>query len=48
MLREAARAPEFPFAQIGPNMDPWGTPDRTGFEDDLMPFKITLCYLSPM
>ena len=28
-------------------MDPWGTPDRTGFEDDLMPSKTTLCSLSP-
>ena len=23
--------------RIGPNIDPWGTPDRTGLEDDLMP-----------
>ena len=21
----------------GPKMDPWGTPDRTGFEEDLTP-----------
>ena len=24
----------------GPKMDPWGTPDRTGFEEDLTPSKI--------
>ena len=33
--------------RIGPNMDPWVTPDRTGFEDDLMSSKTTLCSLSP-
>ena len=30
-------------------MDPWGTLDRTGLEDDLMPSKskTTLCSLAP-
>ena len=27
----------------GPKMDPWGTPDRTGFEEDLTPSNTTLC-----
>ena len=27
---------------IGPKMDPWGTPDRTGLEDDLMPSQTML------
>ena len=26
----------------GPKMDPWGTPDRTGFEEDLTPSNTTL------
>ena len=33
--------------RIGPKMDPWGTPDRTGLEDELMPSKTTLCSLLP-
>ena len=27
----------------GPKMDPWGTPDRTDFEEDLTPSNTTLC-----
>ena len=27
----------------GPKMDPWGTPDRTGFEEELTPSNTTLC-----
>ena len=28
---------------MGPKMDPWGTPDRTGFKEDLTPSNTTLC-----
>ena len=30
----------------GPKMDPWGTPDRTGFAEDLTPFNTTRCLCS--
>ena len=28
---------------MDPKMDPWGTPDRTGFTEDLTPSNTTLC-----
>ena len=29
--------------RMGPNTDPWGTPDVTGIDDDLDPLTTTLC-----
>ena len=30
---------------IGPRIDPWGTPESTGSHSEAFPFKITLCSL---